>query len=211
MGSGIDKGIKEIIEEKIKKLSNIGYRVKEISLSHTEYALAVYYILAPAEISANLARYDGIKYGYSKKAENLLERYLKTRTEGFGDEVIRRIMLGTFVLSAGYRDAYYQKAQKVRKMIINDFRKTFSSEDDGVDFILTPTTPTPAFKIGEKKDPLAMYFSDIYTVPASLAGLPAISLPCGSVENLPVGLQIIGQQFKDDSVLEFAQLIETLN
>jgi aspartyl-tRNA(Asn)/glutamyl-tRNA(Gln) amidotransferase subunit A len=206
---GIDKDVKENIEKTINKFVNLGFEIKEISLPYTEYALAVYYIIAPAEISANLSRYDGIKYGFSAKQKSLLDNYLKTRARGFGDEVRRRIMLGTYVLSAGYRDAYYNKAQKVRAMIVNDFKKVFSSQDC-VDFVLTPTTPTTAFKIGEKKNPLAMYLSDIYTVPASLAGLPAISMPCGEVGKLPMGLQIIGPQFKDNSVLEIAQAFENM-
>jgi len=208
-GEGIDKDVKEGVEKAINKFTNLGFEIKEISLPYTEYALAVYYIIAPAEISANLSRYDGIKYGFSAKQKSLIDNYLKTRASGFGDEVRRRIMLGTYVLSAGYRDAYYNKAQKVRAMIVNDFKKVFSSQDC-VDFVLTPTTPTTAFKIGEKKDPLAMYLSDIYTVPASLAGLPAISMPCGKVGNLPIGLQIIGPQFKDNLVLEIAQAFENM-
>jgi len=208
-GEGIDKDVKEGVEKAINKFTNLGFEIKEISLPYTEYALAVYYIIAPAEISANLSRYDGIKYGFSAKQKSLIDNYLKTRASGFGDEVRRRIMLGTYVLSAGYRDAYYNKAQKVRVMIVNDFKKVFSSQDC-VDFVLTPTTPTTAFKIGEKKDPLAMYLSDIYTVPASLAGLPAISMPCGKVGNLPIGLQIIGPQFKDNLVLEIAQAFENM-
>jgi aspartyl-tRNA(Asn)/glutamyl-tRNA(Gln) amidotransferase subunit A len=203
-GEGIDKGVKEKVEKEINNFSELGFEIKEVSLSYTEYALAVYYIIMPAEVSANLARYDGIKYGFSKRERNLLDNYLKTRAMGFGDEPRRRIMLGTYVLSAGYRDAYYSKAQKVRRLIKEEFEKVFKE----VDFILAPTTPTPAFKIGEKKDPLSMYLSDIYTVPASLAGLPAISLPCGEVDDLPIGLQIIGPQFKDNLVLEAAQAYE---
>ena len=143
----------------------------------------------------------------STNGENLLDNYLKTRANGFGDEVRRRIMLGTYVLSAGYRDAYYNKAQKARSLIKQDFDKVFKE----VDFLITPTTPTPAFKIGEKADPLSMYLSDIYTVPSSLAGLPAISIPCGTISNLPVGLQIIGPQFQDNLVLELAELYEKNN
>jgi len=215
-GSGIDKDVKKEIEKAIAKFVNLGCAVQEISLPYTDYALAVYYIIAPAEISANLARYDGIKYGFSSseesksKPQDLLTHYLYTRAKGFGDEVRRRIMLGTYVLSAGYRDAYYNQAQKARKMIIDDFQKAFSSYKK-VDFILTPTTPTPAFKIGERKDPLAMYLSDIYTVPASLAGLPAISMPCGTVNHLPIGIQIIGPQFRDQAVLEVAELFESIS
>jgi aspartyl-tRNA(Asn)/glutamyl-tRNA(Gln) amidotransferase subunit A len=208
-GEGINKDVKESVEKAINKFTNLGFEIKEISLPYTEYALAVYYIIAPAEISANLSRYDGIKYGFSAKQKSLLDSYLQTRAKGFGDETRRRIMLGTYVLSVGYRDAYYNKAQKVRAMIVNDFKNVFSSKGQ-VDFILTPTTPTPAFKIGEKKDPLAMYLSDIYTVPASLAGLPAISIPCGKIGKLPIGLQIIGPQFEDNLVLEIARAFENM-
>jgi len=209
-GEGIDKQVKEKVEKAINKFLELGYEIKEISLPYSEYALAAYYIIAPAEISANLARYDGIKYGYSaSKSKNLLDYYCKTRANGLGDEVRRRIMLGTYVLSAGYRDAYYNKAQKVRAIIARDFKNIFSGKDK-VDFILTPTTPAPAFKIGDKKDPLAMYLCDIYTVPANLAGLPAISVPCGEADGLPIGLQIIGPQFADDSVLNLAQTFEQL-
>jgi aspartyl-tRNA(Asn)/glutamyl-tRNA(Gln) amidotransferase subunit A len=208
---GIDRELREKVEKEINKFSEVGFEIKEISLPYSEYALAVYYIVMPAEVSANLARYDGIKYGFShpagdhpKGGASLLDLYLKTRAEGFGNETRRRIMLGTYVLSAGYRDAYYNKAQKVRALIKQDFERAFKE----VDFILTPTTPTPAFKIGEKTDPLSMYLSDIYTVPANLAGLPAISMPCGKANSLPIGLQIIGPQFKDDLVLETAQIYE---
>ena len=204
---GINKEVKEKVEKAIKNFEKIAVEVKEVSLPHTEYALAVYYIVMPAEISANLARYDGIKYGYSKKTQNLLDNYLETRAGGFGDEARRRIMLGTYVLSAGYWEAYYGKAQKVRALIRKEFEKVFEE----VDIVLPPTSTTVAFKIGEKKDPLAMYLSDIYTVPASLAGLPAISIPCGEVEKLPIGLQIIGPQFQDDLVLESAKLYEHLS
>jgi aspartyl-tRNA(Asn)/glutamyl-tRNA(Gln) amidotransferase subunit A len=163
-----------------------------------------------AEVSANLARYDSIKYGFSamsneqRTVNSLLDSYLKTRAEGFGDEARRRIILGTYVLSAGYREAYYGKAQKVRALVKQAFEQAF----ENVDIILTPTAPTTAFKIGEKADPLAMYISDNYTVPASLAGLPAISIPCGEAKKLPVGLQIIGPQFQDELVLEAARLYE---
>jgi len=209
-GEGLNKEIKEKIESAINKIADLGYEIREISLPSIEYALAVYYIIAPAEISANLSRYDGIKYGYATgRGQSLLDYYCKTRAKGLGDEVRRRIMLGTYVLSAGYRDAYYNKAQKVRAIIAQDFKNVFSGKEE-INFILTPTTPTPAFRIGEKKDPLAMYLSDVYTAPASLAGLPAISIPCGEVDNLPIGLQVIGPQFDDDSVLEFAQVFEQI-
>lgn len=203
-GKGIDEKLKEKTQKEIRKFIELGFELKEINLPYSEYALAVYYIIMPAEVGTNLARYDGIKYGFSAKNPNLLENYLKTRVEGFGEETRRRIILGTYVLSAGYRDAYYNKAQKVRALIRKDFEQIFKE----VDFILTPTTPTPAFKIAEKKDPLSMYLSDIYTVPANLAGLPAISLPCGKIEGLPIGLQIIGPQFKDNLVFEIAQIYE---
>ncbi len=204
VAEGIDKKVKEEIEKAVGRFEEIGFEIKEVSLPHTDYALAVYYIITPAEVSANLARYDGIRYGLQKPGKDLLDQYLKTRAKGFGDEVRRRIMLGTYVLSAGYWEAYYGKAQKVRAVIKQDFERAFKQ----VDIILTPTAPTPAFKIGEKQDPLSMYLSDIYTVSANLAGLPAISVPCGKVGKLPVGLQIIGPQFKDDLVLETAQTYE---
>jgi len=197
---GIDKKVKEKIEKAIKNFEKIGAKIEEINLPHTKYALAVYYIIVPAEVSANLARYDGIKYGYSASSERLLDNYLKTRAKGFGYEARRRIILGTYALSSGYYEAYYGKAQKVRAIIKKEFEEIFKK----VDILLTPTAPTAAFKIGEKKDPLSMYLSDIYTVPASLAGLPAISMPCDTIDNLPIGLQIIGPQFQDDLLLEVA-------
>ncbi|MBU4284645.1 Asp-tRNA(Asn)/Glu-tRNA(Gln) amidotransferase subunit GatA [Patescibacteria group bacterium] len=222
-GQGIDKQIKEKIQKAIKSFEKMGAKIKEVSLPSTEYALAAYYIIMPAEISANLARFDGIKYGLSagnlpagRQGKTLLENYLKTRAEGFGDEPRRRIMLGTYVLSAGYRDAYYNKAQKVRALIKKEFDEVFND----VDIILTPTAPTTAFKIGEKKDPLSMYLSDVYTTPVSLAGLPAISIPCppatssrsdGGQAELPVGLQIIGPQFYDEFVFEIANNFEHHN
>jgi len=173
--------------------------------------LACYYIVAPSEASANLARYDGIKYGYSEiqnpksKIQNLLDVYLQSREKGFGAEVRRRIMLGTYALSAGYYEAYYLKAQKVRTLIKNDFEKVFEK----VDVIFTPVSPTPAFKIGEKiEDHLTMYLSDIFTVSVNLAGLPALSLPVGKVGKLPVGLQIIGKPFEEEKILELAKYFE---
>jgi len=212
-GKGIDSKVKETVKRAIKDFEKTGAEIIDITLPHTDYAVAVYYILMPAEVSANLARYDGIKYGYRPTADqlkadsNLLDLYLKTRAQGFGNEVRRRIILGTYVLSAGYWEAYYSKAQKVRTLIRQDFDKAFKK----VDIILTPTTPTRAFKIGEKKDPLSMYLSDVYTGPASLAGLPAISVPCGRLDGLPLGLQIIGPQFQDSLVLEAAMLYEQIS
>ena len=206
-GEGLEDKTKEIIEDKIKKLEKAGAQIVDISLPSASYALACYYILATCEASANLARFDGIRYGLSEKGENLLDIYLKTRGKGFGDEVKRRIMLGTFALSSGYYDAYYSKAKKVQALIKKDFEIAFSK----VDFILTPTSPFPAFNIGEKvDDPLKMYFSDIYTVPINLAGVPALSMPAGFDNGLPVGLQIIGKHFSDFNILQLAKLIEKI-
>jgi aspartyl-tRNA(Asn)/glutamyl-tRNA(Gln) amidotransferase subunit A len=202
---GIDPEVEKIVKKAIAQYEKMGAEIIEVSLPHTEYALACYYIIMPAEASANLARYDGIKYGLSEKASNLLEVYLKTRQEGFGDEVRRRIMLGTYTLSAGYYDAYYLKAQKVRTLIKEDFIKAFEK----VDVLMGPTSPTPAFKLGEKiDDPVSMYLSDIYTVSINLAGVPAVSIPCGKIGQLPVGLQIIGRHFEDEKILQVAQAYE---
>ncbi len=197
--SGIDSGVKKNIEKVMQGLS-----VEKTSLPHTKYALASYYIISTAEVSANLARLDGIRYGHKVKAKNLLSFYLKNRAQGFGQEVKRRIMLGTFCLSSGYYDEYYNKAQKVRELIKQDFEKVFKK----FDFIITPTSPTTAFRIGEKKDPISMYLSDIFTVSVNLAGLPAISIPVGKVNNLPVGLQIIGKPFDEDNLFQIAKIIE---
>jgi len=205
---GIDQEVERVIKEAIKKFEDAGAKIIEISLPHTEYAVPCYYIIAPSEISANLARFDGIRYGFSaQKAENLLDVYLETRGKGFGDEVRRRIMIGTHTLSAGYYDAYYTKAQKVRALIKKDFDNAFAK----VDVILTPAAPTPAFKIGEKtNDPLAMYLCDIFTGPVNLAGLPALVVPAGKVGHLPVGLQIIGKQFEEGVLLKTGELFEAL-
>lgn len=206
---GIDDGVKKAVERAIKQYEENGAKVKEISLPHTAYGLAVYYIIMPAEVSANLARYDGIRYGKSQfqndKSQNSLDYYLSVRQEGFGNEVKRRIMLGTYALSSGYYDAYYARAQKVRALIKQDFDRAFSK----IDVIMTPATPTLPFAFGEKtKDPVSMYLSDIFTVGVNLAGLPAVVLPCGWVDEggkkLPAGLQIIGPQRGDDLVLSVA-------
>lgn len=205
---GIDTKVKKMIEGSIAIMEKAGAKIKEVSLPHSKYALAVYYIVMPCEVSANLARFDGIKYGFSASADNLLETYLKSRHKGFGAEVRRRVMLGTYALSAGYYDAYYLQAQKVRTKIKDDFKKVFAE----VDVLFTPTSPTTAFKFGEKVDnPLQMYLSDICTVPVNLAGLPALSIPAGEVNGLPVGLQIIGAQFHDEKVLQVGHFFEIIN
>ena len=205
---GMDVEVERIIKEIIKKIEALGAKIEEISLPHTKYSLATYYLVMPSEASANLARYDGIKFGYSPgQADSLLDVYLKSREKGLGPEVRRRIMLGTYALSAGFYEAYYLRAQKVRTKILEDFNKAFEI----VDIILTPTSPAPAFKIGEKiTNPLTMYLSDIFTVSVNLAGLPALSLPCGKAHGLPVGLQIIGKAFEETKILEAGEIFEKL-
>jgi len=209
---GIQKEIRERIFDVINFLSSYGAEIKEISLPHTEYSVAVYYIIAPSEASSNLARYDGVKYGYKTKTISddefsaMINAYRYTRKEGFCAEVKRRIMLGTYSLSSGYYDAYYLKAQKVRRLIFEDFMKAFKE----VDIIITPTTPTTAFKLGEKiNDPLQMYLSDIFTIPCNLAGLPGVSVPCGyDDKKLPIGLQILASHFNESLLLKTAYFIE---
>ena len=206
-GEGLDIEVKEKVETGIRRLADRGAEIVEISLPHTKYAIAVYYIIATAEASSNLARYDGARYGFrAEEARTLSEMYRKTRDEGFGAEVKRRIMLGTFVLSSGYYDAYYEKAQRVRQMLVNDFTEAFKR----CDVIATPTAPTPAYRIGEKSnDPLAMYLGDIYTVTINLVGVPAISIPCGqSSAGLPIGLQLIGNHFHEARLLNTAYAFE---
>ncbi len=203
---GIDNTVKTRIMDVIKKMEGLGVETREISLPHTRYGIAVYYILATAEASSNLARFDGVKYGYrTSHYRDLQEMYMKTREEGFGKEVKRRIILGTYVLSSGYYEAYYMKAQKVRSLIRRDFTDAFKE----VDVIITPTTPELPFKLGEKKeDPLKMYLSDVFTANVNLAGLPALTLPVGKVESLPVGLQIIAPLFREEKIIEVAYAIE---
>ena len=198
--------IENLWKKGIDYVKQCGAEVIDISLPHTNYALPAYYIVAPAEASSNLARYDGVKYGYRTEGVNLTEMYEKTRSEGFGNEVKRRIMIGTYVLSSGYYDAYYLKAQKVRRLIKKDFDEAYSK----VDAILTPSTPSSAFKIGEKtNDPLSMYLNDIFTVPVNLAGLPGISIPAGIDKNgYPLGLQIIGKPFDEQTILNIAYSME---
>jgi len=209
---GTDPEVIRLIKRAINKYEEKGAKIEQISLPHTEYALPCYYIIAPSEASANLARYDGIKYGYSKgsksksQTSSLLDVYLQSRGQGFGEEVRRRIMLGTYALSSGYYDAYYLRAQKVRTLIKKDFDKVFEK----VDVIFSPVSPTPAFKLGERtRDPLKMYLSDIFTASVNLAGLPAISIPCGTIEKgLPVGLQIIGKPFEEEKIMNIAEVLE---
>jgi aspartyl-tRNA(Asn)/glutamyl-tRNA(Gln) amidotransferase subunit A len=203
---GMDKEVEGLVKDAIKKLETLGAIPAEISLPHTEYAIATYYIIATSEASSNLARYDGVKYGLRVEGRDLMEMYMNTRSQGFGDEVKRRIMLGTYALSSGYYEAYYKKAQQVRTLLKKDFEEAFRN----VDVIATPTTPTAAFKIGEKTaDPLQMYLSDIFTISVNLAGVPAISLPCGfTSDNLPVGLQVIGKHFDEESIFKVAYAYE---
>ena len=203
---GMDKEVEESVRAAIKELESLGAIPVEISLPHTGYAVATYYVLATSEASSNLARYDGVKYSFRADGKDLLEMYMKTRAKGFGVEVKRRIILGTYALSSGYYEAYYKKAQQVRTLIKQDFDKAF----EAVDVIITPTSPTPAFKVGEKtEDPLQMYLSDIFTISVNLAGVPAISIPCGFTSgDLPVGLQIIGKHFDEESIFKAAYAYE---
>lgn len=206
LGEGVAEEVRQSVLDALKVLEKLGATWEEVSLPHSKYALATYYLLASSEASANLARFDGVRYGYrTDNAKNLIDMYKQTRSEGFGNEVKRRIMLGTFALSAGYYDAYYKKAQQVRTLIKQDFEKVFEKYD----VIIGPTTPTPAFKIGEKThDPLTMYANDILTIPVNLAGVPGISVPCGFVNGLPVGLQIIGKHFDESTIYRVAHAFE---
>jgi aspartyl-tRNA(Asn)/glutamyl-tRNA(Gln) amidotransferase subunit A len=206
-GEGLDTEVRAAVESGIGKLREAGCEIVQISLPHTKYAIPTYYVIATAEASANLARFDGVRYGHrAKNPRTLSEMYRKSRDEAFGPEVKRRIMLGTYALSSGYYDAYYLKAQRVRTLLTRDFEQAFAN----VDAIVTPTAPTPAFKLGEKADdPLAMYLADIYTVTADLAGIPGISVPCGEGSSgLPIGLQVLGKHFDESTVLRVANAIE---
>ncbi len=206
-GEGLDTDVRKLVEAAIQKLAASGCEIIPVSLPHTEYAIPTYYILATAEASSNLARFDGVRYGHrARDARTLSEMYRRSRDQGFGAEVKRRIMLGTYALSAGYYDAYYLKAQKVRTLLARDFDDAFTK----VDAIVTPTSPTAAFKLGERvDDPLAMYLADIFTVTADLAGIPGISVPCGQTqENLPIGLQILGKHFDEATILRVAHAYE---
>jgi aspartyl-tRNA(Asn)/glutamyl-tRNA(Gln) amidotransferase subunit A len=203
----LNPAVRRACDRAIRILKDLGAAVREVSLPHTAYAVPCYYIVAPAEASSNLARYDGVRYGPRfDGSDNVRALYRSTRGEGFGPEVRRRILIGTYVLSSGYYEAYYRKAQQVRALIAQDFRNAF---DRGVDLLFTPTTPSPAFKAGEKlADPVSMYLSDIFTVTANLAGLPAISIPIGRAKGLPIGGQLIGQAFLEDEMLEAAYALE---
>ncbi|MUT68624.1 Asp-tRNA(Asn)/Glu-tRNA(Gln) amidotransferase subunit GatA [Paenibacillus sp. NEAU-GSW1] len=206
LGEGIDPQVKEAVMNALKVYESLGATWEEVSLPHTEYAIATYYLLASSEASSNLARFDGVRYGVrADNPDNLIDLYRKSRSQGFGPEVKRRIMLGTYALSSGYYDAYYLKAQKVRTLIKQDFDQAFSK----FDVIMGPTAPTTAFRIGEQVgDPLTMYLNDICTIPVSLAGVPAISIPCGSANGMPIGLQIIGKAFDESTVLRAAHAFE---
>ncbi len=207
LSSGMADDVRQTVEKQIDNLKGAGVKIREVSLPHLDYTIPAYYILATAEASSNLERYDGARYGHRKQGvDELEEMYVESRTEGFGPEVKRRIMLGTFVLSAGYYDAYYKKAQRVRRLIKKDFDDAFRD----VDAIMMPTAPTTAFKIGEKtSDPVKMYLSDIFTVSANLAGIPGVSIPVGSdSSSLPIGLQLLGRQFEEETILTIANHIE---
>lgn len=204
---GLDPEVEKIIEQGISEYKKLGAEIVEISLPNNHLSIPVYYVIAPAEASSNLSRYDGVRYGYrTKEYDDLMDMYCKTREEGFGDEVKRRIMIGTYVLSAGYYDAYYLKAQKIRRLISEDFKKAFEK----CDVILGPSAPSVAFPIGDKKeDPLKMYMQDIYTISTNLAGLPGLSMPGGLMNNLPVGIQLIGNYFSEAKLLNIAHIFQT--
>jgi aspartyl-tRNA(Asn)/glutamyl-tRNA(Gln) amidotransferase subunit A len=208
---GVDPRVLKNFEDSLEQLKTLGYEIRDISIPSLAHGLSVYYILMPAEVSSNLARLDGVRYGYHADGNNLLEDYMRSRGEGFGPEVRRRILLGTYVLSSGYYDAYYGRACAVREVLKQDYKKAF----EGVDIIATPTTPTPAFKIGEKSsDPLAMYLADIFTVPINIAGVPAISVPCGFIEEegkkLPLGIQFIAPDFGEESLFSVGKDFEAV-
>lgn len=202
---GMNEEVKRVVLESLEVLKELGAEIKEISLPHTKYAAATYYVIAPAEASSNLARFDGVRYGYrTLDPKNIDELYIKSRSEGFGDEVKRRIMIGTYVLSAGYFDAYFKKAQKVRRLIKEDFDKAFKE----VDVIFAPATPGTAFKMTDKKTPVEMYLEDVFTIPANLAGIPGLSVPAGKVNGLPVGVQFLGKSFGEKEILRVGDAFE---
>jgi len=204
-GQGIDPEVNVCLRQAAARLEELGAVCEEVSLPHTEYALPAYYIIAPAEASSNLARYDGVQYGLRVEGDDIISMYSKTRSQGFGEEVKRRIMLGTYALSSGYYDAYYLKALKVRTLVKQDFDKAFEKYD----CLLTPTTPSVAFNFGDKiNDPLAMYLSDVCTIPVNLAGIPAMSMPFGMVKGRPVGIQLIGRAFDEGTLLRVGYALE---
>jgi aspartyl-tRNA(Asn)/glutamyl-tRNA(Gln) amidotransferase subunit A len=206
-GAGLDPEVEQAVREALKVYERAGVRLKEVSLPHSPYAVAAYYLVATAEASSNLARYDGVHYGYRAAAhDNLIDMYCRTRGEGFGAEVKRRVMLGTYALSSGYKDAYYVKALQVRRLIKDDFDRAFAE----CDVVMGPTSPTAAFKVGERAaDPLAMYLSDIYTISANLAGIAGVSVPCGFTRaGLPIGLQILAAPFEEEKLLRVARMYE---
>ena len=203
--AGMDSAVEKAVYDAVETFKSLGAEIVEVSMPHTPYALAAYYIIAPAEASSNLARYDGVSFGYRGEGDDIISMYKQSRSKGFGVEVQRRIMLGTYVLSSGYYDAYYSKALQVRTLVKRDFDRVF----ENVDILVAPTVPTPAFKIGEKtSDPLAMYLQDVCTIPVNLAGIPAISMPCGFAGNLPIGLQLIGKPLGEASLLQAAYTFE---
>jgi aspartyl-tRNA(Asn)/glutamyl-tRNA(Gln) amidotransferase subunit A len=209
-GDGLDPEVRSAVEQAVAFYRDQGCEILDVSLPYTEYAVATYYIIATAEASSNLARYDGVRYGHrSASARDSIDVYFQTRAEGFGEEVKRRIILGTYVLSSGYYDAYYLRAQKVRTLIRNDFLEAFKR----VDALITPTSPVPAFKKGERTaDPLAMYLADIYTISANLAGLPGLSIPCGFTKaGLPIGLQVLGKPFEESTLLAIGRAFEQVH
>jgi aspartyl/glutamyl-tRNA(asn/gln) amidotransferase, A subunit len=203
--NGLNEKVKNVIDEALNTLVSLGAELVNIDLKYMKYSISTYYIISSAEASSNLSRYDGVRYGYRAESDNIEDMYVKTRSEGFGNEVKRRIMIGSYVLSSGFYDAYFKKASQVRRLIKDDFQNAFKD----VDIIITPTTPTTAFKKGEKSSkPIEMYLSDIYTVSVSLAGLPAMSVPAGFVDGLPVGIQLIGNYFKEDMLLNIGHIYE---
>jgi aspartyl-tRNA(Asn)/glutamyl-tRNA(Gln) amidotransferase subunit A len=206
---GMEPGVESAVRAAIDQLGHSGAEIVDVSMPHTDYGVAIYYILAPAEASSNLARMDGIRFGHSAPdARTVVEEYLRARVEGFGPEVTRRIMIGTYALSSGYYDAYYVKAQKARTLVRQDFDRAFEK----CDVIACPTSPTVAFPIGAKaQDPLAMYLNDVFTIPADLAGVPGISIPCGFSDGLPVGMQVLGPAFREDLVFRVAGAYEAMN
>jgi aspartyl-tRNA(Asn)/glutamyl-tRNA(Gln) amidotransferase subunit A len=204
-GEGVEPGVMERFEATLAVARELGASVERVSLPHADYGLSAYYVLAPAEASSNLARYDGVRYGLRREADDLLTMYTKTRHDGFGAEVKRRVLIGTYALSSGYYDAYYGRAQRVRTLIAQDFKAAFQR----VDFVVTPTSPGVAFELGAKTgDPLAMYLNDYFTVPMPLAGIPAISIPCGLSEGLPVGFQLASPAFTENRLLDAAHALE---